>query len=74
MAIHVDPPTNGDVWLTSSFCGTSTCVQAATIRGMVAIRDSKIQDSPVLEFSKDEFRAFVKGIKAGEFDTLYRAE
>jgi hypothetical protein len=37
----------------------------------VVIKDSKAQDDgPVLEYSQEEFSAFVKGIKAGEFDDL----
>jgi len=36
----------------------------------VAVRDSKDPDGPVLQFTAGEFRAFVEGCKAGEFDEL----
>jgi mRNA-degrading endonuclease YafQ of YafQ-DinJ toxin-antitoxin module len=36
----------------------------------VGIRDSKIECSTILSYSRDEFRDFVKGVKAGEFDDL----
>ncbi|MFF4963147.1 DUF397 domain-containing protein [Streptomyces sp. NPDC001222] len=33
-----------------------------------AVRGSQSPDSPVLLFTEDEWRAFVRGVKAGEFD------
>jgi hypothetical protein len=32
------------------------------------MRDSKDQDGPVLCFTVEEWKAFVAGVKAGEFD------
>jgi hypothetical protein len=34
----------------------------------VLVRDSKDADGPVLLFTHDEWRAFVGGVKLGEFD------
>lgn len=34
----------------------------------IALRDSKLPDSPVLTYTRDEWRAFVAGVKDGEFD------
>ena len=45
----------------------STCVEIARKPHGAAIRDSKDPDGPVLFFRRDEFRAFLKGVKAGEF-------
>jgi hypothetical protein len=59
-------------WRRSSFCSNSTCVQVAGRGDVVAIRDSKVTDSPVLQYTIDEWRAFVEGVKAGEFDDLCR--
>jgi hypothetical protein len=46
------------------------CLEVATIDGEVVLRDSKEPDGPVLRYTVDEFRAFVQGIRAGEFDDL----
>jgi hypothetical protein len=35
---------------------------------VVAVRDSKDPDGPKLAFSHADWRAFVAGVKAGEFD------
>lgn len=32
------------------------------------VRDSKDPEGPVLVFTRDEWKAFVLGVKAGEFD------
>lgn len=52
-----------------SFCnGASTCVEVA-IRpdGSRAIRDSKLHDSPVLNFTAEEWESFTKAVRASEF-------
>jgi hypothetical protein len=40
------------------------------MNGMVAVRDSKDPDGPVLLYTRAEWRAFLHGAKAGEFDDL----
>jgi hypothetical protein len=32
--------------------------------------DSKHPDGPVLSYSREEFRAFVEGVRLGDFDDL----
>jgi hypothetical protein len=45
------------------------CVEVAdNLPGVVAVRDSKNPDGPKLLFTPAEWRAFVGGVKAGEFD------
>jgi len=58
------------VWHKSSRSnGPSDCVEVAdNLPGAVALRDSKDRTGPVLVFSPDEWRAFIEGAKAGEFD------
>jgi hypothetical protein len=34
----------------------------------VLVRDTKAHDGPVLAFTRDEWAAFIAGVKAGEFD------
>jgi Domain of unknown function (DUF397) len=37
---------------------------------LILMRDSKNPDGPVLAFTEDEWRAFIAGVKDGEFDDL----
>ena len=50
--------------------GNGACVELAPIDGMVAMRDSKDPDGPVLVYTPAEWHAFLNGAKAGEFDDL----
>ncbi|HEU4542991.1 MAG TPA: DUF397 domain-containing protein [Jiangellaceae bacterium] len=47
---------------------TANCVEVAVQPGEMFIRDSKDPDGPVLCFGEDAGRAFLDGIRAGEFD------
>ena len=57
-------------WRKSTRSGSNNdCVEAADLaNGGTAIRDSKDPAGPVLCFSASEWRAFVAGVKEGEFD------
>lgn len=53
----------------SSFCHEGGCVSVTLTRGEVLVRDAKHPMlSPTLQFTHEEWAAFVKGVKAGEFD------
>jgi Domain of unknown function (DUF397) len=57
------------VWITSRFCNNSACVQVAHLPGdMVAIRDSKNTAGLAHIFDREEWAAFISGVKAGDFD------
>jgi hypothetical protein len=59
------------VWRKASYSGSNGggCVEVAQFpASAVAIRDSKDPDGPRLAVTPDEWRAFVTGVKAGEFD------
>lgn len=52
----------------SSYSGRrSRCVSVARLSDCVLVKDSR-KETPVLSFSKEEWQAFVAGVKAGEFD------
>lgn len=52
----------------SSFCSYGDCVEVGQLPGgSVAIRDTKNR-SVALEFTPEEWSAFVSGVKNGEFD------
>ena len=44
------------------------CVEVAVRDGVVALRDSKNPDAPVLKFVRSEWECFVQGVKNREFD------
>jgi hypothetical protein len=47
------------------------CVETAKLPGdSVAVRNSRHQEGPVLIFTKAEIRAFLDGVKDGDFDDL----
>lgn len=53
----------------SSFSGElKDCVEVGATEGMIRVRDSKDRDGGVLTFNEREWSAFVRGVKAGEFD------
>lgn len=56
----------------SSFCNLGGCVEVGhSSDGSVVVRDSKdAARSTALVFTSDEWVAFVRGVKAGEFDSI----
>ncbi|MFE0147874.1 DUF397 domain-containing protein [Nonomuraea sp. NPDC059007] len=59
------------VWKKSTRSGNNggQCVEVArNLPGIVAVRDSKHAAGPVLLFTRDEWTAFLGGVKDGEFD------
>jgi len=57
-------------WRRASFCGGGECVEVGKQDGMVVMRSSQEPRGSVLACTAAEWRAFVSGIKAGEFDDL----
>lgn len=55
----------------SASIGAGECVEAAGLGGgAVALRNSRFPMGPALVFTSEEWRAFLKGAKADEFDRL----
>jgi hypothetical protein len=62
------PDLSHAIWRKSSYSSSTgqNCVEVATnLPGMVAIRDSKNPDDPRLLIPAAEWRAFVRGLRAG---------
>ena len=62
------PDLSHAIWRKSSYSSSTgqNCIEVATnLSGMVAIRDSKNLDGPGLLIPDAEWRAFVRGLKAG---------
>ena len=59
-------------WRTSSFSnGTGSCVEVALLGdGRSAVRNSNHPQAGVVLFTRAELDAWIKGVKAGEFDDL----
>jgi hypothetical protein len=62
-------------WRKSSFSGGSKdapdCVEVASLAdGRIAVRNSKNPEAGVVFFTRSEMDAWLKGVKAGEFDDL----
>lgn len=55
-------------FVTATDCSLGDCVEVAVAGTQVQVRDSKDPGGPVLTFSLDEWRAFLAGAAAGEFD------
>ena len=57
-------------WFTSSFSGSNgdSCVEVAHLPGGVAVRDTKDRALPAHRYATAEWRAFLTGVRAGEFD------
>jgi hypothetical protein len=54
---------------TTSLCSKcSSCVAVAHKDGTIAVRDTKDASKNTLQFTSDEWQAFIAGVKNGEFD------
>jgi len=55
-------------WRRSEYCGNAACVEVAVSNGTYFVRDSKNPDVSPLSFDYAEWKAFVAGVRAGNFD------
>jgi predicted secreted Zn-dependent protease len=56
-------------WRKSTRSGDNgACVEARAVNDTTQIRDSKNPSGPVLTFTREEWHAFIDGVKQGEFD------
>lgn len=49
-------------------CDTNACVEVMLVASGVKVRNSKDPDGPWLNFTADEWTAFLGGAKSGKFD------
>lgn len=61
---------SGLAWVKSSLSfANGNCVEVADLPdGGVGVRNSRDPEGPMLSFTPDEWRAFLGGVAAGEFD------
>jgi hypothetical protein len=57
-------------WSKASYSasGGGNCVEVGTVGRVVAVRDSKDPDGPMLAFTPAEWEAFIRRVQAGDFD------
>lgn len=64
----IQPQLDG-IFRKSSFSAGGNCVSVAKFAdGSVKVRDTKDQSNTTLTYTKDEWKAFLGGVKSGEFD------
>jgi hypothetical protein len=61
-------------WVKSSLSfSNGNCVEVADLpEGAIGVRNSRDPDGGVLRFTSDEWRAFIGGVRIGEFDSFGR--
>ncbi|TKK90544.1 DUF397 domain-containing protein [Herbidospora galbida] len=60
-------PVHHDQWIRA--CINNDCVEVGFADDIVRVRDSKRgTDSAVLDFTWEEWRVFLEGVRRGEFD------
>ncbi len=62
---------NTGEWIKSSFSngsGGNNCVEVMLIADRIYVRDSKAPLGVKPAFTEDEWKAFIAGVKSGEFD------
>ncbi len=65
------PQTLGELsWRVARKCSGGECVRVAARGDEIVIGSSKHLDGPVIAYSRDEWAAFVEGIRQGDFDDL----
>jgi len=67
----ITPDLSGAEWRKSARSGGTggNCVEIATnLPGVIAVRDSKNPDGPVITLTTAQWRSFATGVKLGEFD------
>jgi len=57
-------------WRTSSVCDAGTCVGVARQGEFIVVANTANPGEGVSRFSRDEWRAFIAGVKLGDFDDL----
>jgi hypothetical protein len=61
---------SGSYWVKSSLSfSNGNCVEVASLAdGGVGVRNSRHPEGSVLQFTPDEWHAFIGGVRNGEFD------
>jgi hypothetical protein len=68
----LERPGPGSYWIKSSLSyANGNCVEVASLPGgAIGVRNSRNSAGPVLRFTPEEWRAFLGGVRNGEFDRI----
>lgn len=75
--VRVERSNGARSWFKSTFSGNGdSCVEVNLDASEILVRDSKfgrqssddLNAQPILAYTPDEWRAFIAGVKAGQFD------
>jgi len=66
MRLFVPVRRSRSVWLRSSYCASNECVEITRENGAVVLRNSS-QPRKIVRYSTEEWAAFAKGLRAGDF-------
>ena len=70
MPNHI-PPTLGTItWKVAKKCNDGGCIRVASQSDQILIGDTKNPSGPVLSYTRDEWNAFVEGVRHGDFDAV----
>jgi hypothetical protein len=58
------------MWRRASYCASNECIEVARQDDLIILRNSEEAGGNVLRYTVEEWLAFVRGVKAGEFDDL----
>jgi len=61
-------PPRGLSWFRSSTCADKSCVEVASDDDHIYVRDR--EDGRVLWLTRDEWTAFLDGVRLGDFDVI----
>jgi len=65
------PTTLGELsWRVARQCNGGACIRVASTGDVVVVGDSKNPHGPVLAYSREEWSAFVEGVRQGDFDDI----
>jgi uncharacterized protein DUF397 len=56
------------VWRKSTYSADHGCVEVAAFGDHVGVRDSKDRNGSYLQFTQKEWKAFIAGVRNGEFE------
>ena len=68
----LERPSSGSYWVKSSLSyANGNCVEVASLPGgTIGVRNSRDSAGPVLRFTPEDWRAFLGGVRNGEFDRI----
>jgi hypothetical protein len=64
------PPSQDIAWRTSRTCDSGACVGVARSGAVILIGNTSTPQGQVSEFTVEEWRQFLAGVKLGDFDEI----